>query len=158
MMERPMKLHVLRHGEAEPHARSDAERGLTRRGEADVRAVAMAAANCLGALQTVISSPYQRARQTAAALMRALGFGGELMIAPGLTPDGSPRGLAALVEGSEAGELLLVSHQPLVGELLSYLCDDDALEPMGTAHLAALELTAFARGGAELLWRERPPR
>ena len=53
--------------------------------------------------------------------------------------------------------MLLVSHQPLVGELLSWLCDDTALESMGTAHLVALELTAFTRGGAQLLWRERPP-
>jgi len=151
-----MKLYVLRHGEAEPRAASDAERRLTRRGEAEVRAVALAAAARLGALQAVASSPYQRARQTAAELMRSLGFAGELLIEPGLTPDAEPRGLAALVEGSDVGELLLVSHQPLVGELLCWLCDDDALEPMGTAHLVALELTGFARGGAELLWRERP--
>ena len=73
-----------------------------------------------------------------------------------LTPDGSPRGLVALVEGGEVREVLLVSHQPLVGELLCWLCDDDSLAPMGTAHLVALELTAFARGGAQLLWREWP--
>lgn len=36
-----MKLYVLRHGEAEPRAASDAERRLTRRGEAEVRAVAL---------------------------------------------------------------------------------------------------------------------
>lgn len=153
-----MKLYVMRHGEAEPRASSDAERRLTARGEAEVRAVALAAATRLGALHTVASSPYQRARGTAAALMRTLGFAGELVIDPGLMPDGSPRDLAALVEGGEAREVLLVSHQPLVGELLHWLCDDAALEPMGTAHLVALELTACARGGAQLLWRERPPR
>lgn len=153
-----MKLYVMRHGEAEPRAASDAERRLTTRGEAEVRAVALAAAARLGALQTVISSPYQRARETAAALMRTLNFAGELVIEPGLTPEASPRSLAALIEGSGVGELLLVSHQPLVGDLLHWLCDDAALEPMGTAYLVALELTAFARGGAELLWREQPPR
>ena len=152
-----MKLYVLRHGAAEPRAASDAERRLTGRGAAEVRAVAVAAAARLGALQAVVSSPYQRARQTAAELMRSLGFAGELVIEPGLAPGGEPHGTGALVERCGADELLLVSHQPLVGELLRWLCDDDALEPMGTAHLAALELTAFARGGAELLWRERPP-
>lgn len=153
-----MKLYVLRHGEAEPRARSDAQRRLTAHGLAEVRAVATAAATRLAGLQTVVSSPYQRARQTAAEVMRTLGFAGELVIEPGLTPGSAIDSLGAIVENSGAGELLLVSHQPLVGELLRYLCDADALEPMGTAHLAALELTAFARGGAQLLWREWPPR
>jgi phosphohistidine phosphatase len=152
-----MKLYVLRHGEAEPRAASDAERRLTGRGAADVRAVAAAAAARLAGVQTLLSSPYQRARQTAAELMRTLGFAGELVIEPGLAPGGEVHAVGALVERCGADELLLVSHQPLVGELLRWLRDDDALEPMGTAHLVALELTAFACGGAELLWRERPP-
>ena len=152
-----MKLYVLRHGEAELQARSDAERRLTARGLAEVRAVATAVAARLAGLQTLISSPYQRARQTAAELMRTLGFAGELVIDPALTPGSPVGGLGAILENSGAGELLLVSHQPLVGDLLRYLTDDDALEPMGTSHLVALQLTVFARGGAELLWRERPP-
>ena len=28
---------------------------------------------------------------------------------------------------------------------------------MGTAHLAALDITVCTRGGARLLWLERPP-
>lgn len=153
-----MKLFVLRHGEAESWARSDPERRLTARGESEVRAVGTAAAARLNGLQTVVSSPYVRARQTAATLIRTLGFTGELVIEPALTPDRPVGELGAIVAGSGAGELLLVSHQPLVGALLGWLCGDDSLEPMGTADLAAVELTAFARGGAQLLWRERPPR
>lgn len=117
----------------------------------------MAAAARLGNLQRVISSPYRRTRETAAELLRTLESAAELVIDPRLTPEGTVRGLETLTVGGEAGDVLLVSHQPLVGELLRWLCDDDRLEPMGTAHLVALELTAFARGGAELLWRERPP-
>ncbi len=152
-----MKLYVMRHGAAEAQAASDAERRLTGHGAAEVRTVAMAAAARLAGLQTLLSSPYQRARQTAAELMRTLGFAGELVIEPGLAPGGEPQGVGAFVARCGADELLLVSHQPLVGELLRWLCDDETLAPMGTAHLVALELTAFARGGAELLWRERPP-
>ncbi|MFZ5652909.1 MAG: phosphohistidine phosphatase SixA [Pseudomonadota bacterium] len=153
-----MRLYLLRHGEAESRARSDAERRLTALGTAEVRAVAAAAAARLAGLQLVASSPYQRARQTAAELLRTLGFAGELVMVPELTPAGRLHEVGAFVESCAAGELLLVSHQPLVGELLRELTDDDAAEPMATAHLAALELTAFARGGARLLWRLRPPR
>lgn len=150
-------LYVLRHGEAEPRAPSDAERRLTAHGKAQVRAVAMAAAARLDNLQRVISSPYRRARETAAELLRALDSSAELVIDPALTPESPLRDLDSLVECGGAGEVLLVSHQPLVGELVRWLCDEDRLEPMGTAHLVALELTAFVRGGARLLWRERPP-
>jgi len=151
-----MKLYLLRHGEAEPHAPSDAARRLTLRGEAEVRAVALACAHRLAGLQRVVTSPYQRARQTAAELMRTLNFAGELLVETALTPAGNAGKVAALIEAL-GGEVLLVSHQPLVGELLHYLTDREDIGPMGTAHLAALDITVCTRGGARLLWLERPP-
>lgn len=151
-----MKLYVLRHGAAEPLALSDAARRLTPRGEAEVRAVALTCAQRLVGLQRIVTSPYQRARQTAAELMRTLNFAGELLVEAALTPAGDVGQVAALIDAL-GGETLLVSHQPLVGELLCYLTDREDLASMGTANLAALDITACARGGARLLWLERPP-
>ena len=151
-----MKLYVLRHGAAEPLALSDAARRLTPRGEAEVRAVALASAQRLAGLQRIVTSPYQRARQTAAELMRTLNFAGELLVEAALTPAGDAGQVAALIDAL-GGETLLVSHQPLVGELLCYLTDREDLASMDTANLAALDITACARGGARLLWLERPP-
>jgi phosphohistidine phosphatase len=152
-----MKLYVLRHGEAEPLAPSDAARRLTSRGEAEVRAVTQACAQRLAGLQRVVTSPYQRARQTAAELMRTLNFSGEFLVEAALTPAGDAGQVAALIDALGGEALLLVSHQPLVGELLRYLTDREDAGPMGTACLAALDITACARGGARLLWLERPP-
>ena len=152
-----MKLCILRHGEAEPQAGSDAERRLTPRGRAGVRAVAEAAAVRLAGLQAVACSPYQRTRQTAAEFMRALHFGGDFAVEPALAPGARIGGVVAFAEHSGFETLLLVSHQPLVGDLLGYLTDDAGLAPMAPAHLVALEVTALVRGGARLLWREQPP-
>lgn len=152
-----MQLYILRHGEAEPHAPSDAARRLTPRGEAEVRAMALACAQRLAGLQRVVTSPYQRARQTAAELMRTLNFAGELLVETALTPAGNARQVATLIDALGCEALLLVSHQPLVGELLRYLTDREDIGPMGTAHLAALDITVCTRGGARLLWLERPP-
>lgn len=150
-----MKLYVLRHGAAEPLALSDAARRLTPRGEAEVRAVALACEQRLAGLQRIVTSPYQRARQTAAELMRTLNFAGELLVEAALTPAGDAGQVATLIDAL-GGETLLVSHQPLVGELLCYLTDREDLASMDTANLAALDITACARGGARLLWLERP--
>ena len=151
-----MKLYVLRHGEAEPHAPSDAARRLTPRGAAEVRTVTLACAQRLAGLQRVVTSPYQRARQTAAELMRTLNFAGELLVETALTPAGDARQVATLIDALGGEALLLVSHQPLVGELLCYLTDREDLASMDTSCLAALDITACGRGGARLLWLERP--
>ena len=67
-----MKLWVLRHGEAEPRANSDAERRLTAHGREQVL---HSAARLLGQpLQAIIASPYVRAQQTAALVHDTLGF------------------------------------------------------------------------------------
>ena len=152
-----MKLYVLRHGEAESQAPSDAARRLTPRGAAEVRAVTLACAQRLAGLQRVVTSPYQRARQTAAELMRTLNFAGELLVETALTPAGDAGQVAALIDALGCEALLLVSHQPLVGELLGYLTDSEDVAPMGTAYLAALDIAVCTRGGARLLWLECPP-
>ncbi|EXF44228.1 phosphohistidine phosphatase SixA [Pseudomonas sp. BAY1663] len=75
-----MRLWLLRHGEAEPRARTDAERNLTERGRRDVRENA---AHLRGrALQAILVSPYRRAQQTADEVRRTLGFEGACETVP----------------------------------------------------------------------------
>jgi phosphohistidine phosphatase len=60
------QLWFLRHAEAEPHGtRSDAERRLTPRGEAQARAAGVVLARLEAAFDAVLFSPKARARQTA---------------------------------------------------------------------------------------------
>lgn len=132
-----MKLWVLRHGEAEPHARSDAERNLTAQGRKEVLS---SAAQLIGQpIDAIIASPYVRAQQTAQLVREALGFDAPIRTVPWLTPDSNP--LAALEQLNSADNLLLVSHQPLVGKLIGLLQHGHLrnAQAMNTASLAELE-------------------
>lgn len=132
-----MKLWILRHGEAEGHARTDAERNLTERGRGEVL---RSAAHLIGQpLSAIIASPYVRAQQTAQLVREALGLEPQIRTVPWLTPDGNP--LQVLEKLDTDDDVLLVSHQPLVGSLISFLQHGHLRQPqpMYTASLAELE-------------------
>lgn len=132
-----MKVWVLRHGEAEGHARTDAERSLTDHGRAQVL---RSAAQLIGApITAILASPYVRAQQTAQLVREALGFEPPIRTVPWLTPDGNP--VLVLEQLDTDDNVLLVSHQPLVGSLISFLQHGHVRQPqpMDTASLAELE-------------------
>ena len=132
-----MKLWILRHGEAEPHARRDADRNLT---EHRRQQVLRSAAHLMGQpLDCILVSPYVRAQQTAALVRDALGFSAALKTVTWLTPESDPK--FAVSQLPDAGNVLLVSHQPLVGDLISLLQHGHCRQPqpMHTASLAELE-------------------
>ncbi|WP_439862745.1 phosphohistidine phosphatase SixA [Pseudomonas antarctica] len=132
-----MKLWILRHGEAEAHAPSDDQRNLTEHGRGEAL---RSAANLIGQpISAIIASPYARAQQTAQLVREALGFEPEIRTEPWLTPDSSP--LQVLEELDTDDNVLLVSHQPLVGSLISFLQHGHLRQPqpMYTASLAELE-------------------
>ena len=132
-----MKIWILRHGEAQPHARRDAERELTVKGREQVL---HSAARLLDQpLDSILASPYVRAQQTAELVRNALGFAPELISVPWLTPDSDPR--QALSQLPDSGNVLLDTHQPFVGDLISLLMHGHMRQPqpMHTASLAELE-------------------
>lgn len=132
-----MTLWVLRHGEAEGHAPTDAERNLTAHGREEVL---RSAAHLIGRpLKAIIASPYVRAQQTAQLVREALVFEPEIRTVPWLTPDSNP--LQVLDKLETADDVLLVSHQPLVGNLISLLQYGHLRQPqpMHTASLAELQ-------------------
>ena len=132
-----MKVWILRHGEAQAHARTDAERNLTEHGRAEVlRSAAHLIGQPLGA---IIASPYVRAQQTAQLVRDVLGFQPEIRTVPWLTPDGDVQQVLKKLDSDD--DVLLVSHQPLVGNLISLLQHGHQRQPqpMYTASLAQLE-------------------
>lgn len=132
-----MKVWILRHGEAQAHARTDAERNLTEHGRAEVlRSAAHLIGQPLGA---IIASPYVRAQQTAQLVRDVLGFEREILTVPWLTPDEDVRQVLEKLDTDD--DVLLVSHQPLVGNLISFLQHGHQRQPqpMYTASLAQLE-------------------
>ncbi|MFL1502266.1 phosphohistidine phosphatase SixA [Pseudomonas sp. O64] len=132
-----MKLWVLRHGEAEGHARTDAERNLTEHGRGEVL---RSAAQLIGLpISAIFASPYVRAQQTAHLVRDVLGFEPDIRTVAWLTPDSNP--VQVLEKLDTDDNVLLVSHQPLVGSLISFLQHGHLRQPqpMYTASLAELE-------------------
>jgi phosphohistidine phosphatase len=144
-----MKLWVLRHGEAEPHGtRPDSERTLTAHGREEV----LRAAACLMGkpLTAIYASPYQRAQETAEIVRAALNFAPEIRTVDWLTPDTDPDKVAEQLVS--VSDVLLVSHNPLVGNLLSYLQHGAGHPPekVSTAGLAELENNELLIGSMKL--------
>jgi len=145
-----VKLWVLRHGEAEPQARSDDQRNLTEHGR---RQVLRSAAHLLGQpLDAIIASPYVRAQQTAALVHQALVFGKDVVTVPWLTPDSDPDRVLRELDSLGLANVLLVSHQPLVGQLVGLLHSGSRQDsaPMSTASLAELDGDWALAGGMTL--------
>ena len=145
-----MKVWILRHGEAQSRARSDAERELTAHGREEVL---KSAVHLTGKpLQKILASPYVRAQQTAGLVHKSLGFSDGIITVPWLTPDSDPRQVLDHLESLACDEVLLVSHQPLVGALIGLLAHGSYqhAEPMSTASLAELEGEHVLAAGMKL--------
>ncbi|MFJ3483701.1 phosphohistidine phosphatase SixA [Pseudomonas sp. NPDC090202] len=151
-----MKVWILRHGEAQNRARTDAERELTDHGREEVLS---SAAQLLGKpLRWIIASPYVRAQQTAELVRQALGFTDAVVTVPWLTPESDPRKVLDNLDLYAPDDVLLVSHQPLVGTLIGLAVHGNLqqAQPMHTASLAELE-TDFPLAGAMMLNGVRHP-
>lgn len=134
-----MKIWLLRHGEAEPARGRDADRQLTTHGREQVLAIVSHLQQ--QPLDQILCSPYIRARQTTEVLLEALELDKAPLIAPWLVPDESVQAAVRQLDSLPGQNILLVTHQPLVGLLGSWLCHGsfDHPLPMGTASLACLE-------------------
>jgi phosphohistidine phosphatase len=140
-------LWLLRHGEAEPRARTDAARELTQHGR---KQVMHSAAHLHGrALTAILASPYVRAQQTAQLVREALDFAAPIVTVPWLTPDGDLAEALRYLDAHADQALLLVTHQPFVGDLAGLLLHGHRQDPvpMSTASLAELE-GEFALAGS----------
>jgi len=145
-----MKLWVLRHGEAVPHGsrQHDSERELTEHGREEVL---RSAGFLIGQpLTAIYASPYLRAQQTAQLVHEALGFKPEIRTVEWLTPDTEPDKVAEQMVA--VSDVLLVSHNPLVGNLLSYLQHGAGHPPerVSTAGLAELSGPELLVGSMKL--------
>ncbi|MBV7545204.1 phosphohistidine phosphatase SixA [Pseudomonas sp. PDM26] len=145
-----MKLWVMRHGEAVPHGARphDSERELTEHGRKEVL---RSAEQLMGQpLTAIYASPYLRAQETAHLVREVLGFEPEIRTVEWLTPDTEPDKVAEQLVS--VSNVLLVSHNPLVGHLLSYLQHGAGYPPekVSTAGLAELNGDELLIGSMKL--------
>ena len=142
------RLIIVRHGEANPGADHDAERTLTPTGEQEAIAAGQWLAEVLPDAN-ILCSPYRRAQQTAELINQSLQ--GPLQLASWLTPDTSPVDVADQIINATS-DLILVSHQPLVGRLESLMVNARDLGQMwATAECRVLDADLFAPGCMQLI-------
>jgi phosphohistidine phosphatase len=95
----------------------------------------------------IFTSPYVRARESAAVLASALGCEAPHVTLRALVPEGEPAdALAAIAAAApDAASVLVVSHMPLVGRLAQELVGEDLAFSPGTFVEIAREGEANAR-------------
>lgn len=149
-----MQLLIMRHGEAASHS-VDQERTLTDFGRQQAAETAARIADSAWRPAKIWSSPYVRARQTAAIVSEILNCPVEEKAF--ITPEDDP-GLClnALLENQQ-WPLLLVSHMPLVGTLSTLLIDGHREGvAFATAQATVLDMPVVGPGCADLKTRFVP--
>ena len=120
-----MDLILWRHAEAEEYVEGtdDLARSLTPRGEKQAARMAAWLDRQLPEGLRVLASPARRTEQTASALGRKFKMRAELL------PGGSPQDLLDLAQWPRAkGTVLVVGHQPLLGQTIAQLMGLQASE------------------------------
>jgi phosphohistidine phosphatase len=136
-----MDIYILRHAEAEPRGPgiADADRALTARGKRDLRAVLALAARAKVKPRIILSSPLQRARQTAAAAAKV--FKTEVVetrhLLPAARPDHLWRELGAM---PAADSMLLAGHEPHLGNFIRFLLESAVAVDLKKGALVRIEV------------------
>jgi len=142
-----MQLYLLRHGIAEDKTAKgkDADRELTGKGKAELKQVLKAAARAGVKPSLILTSPLVRARQTAELAKEQLGTKEALLETKTLVPDGRPHLVwAELSDHRKEESLMLVSHNPLIEQLVTFLLNTPTLHfEFEKAAIVALELENF---------------
>lgn len=161
-------LAILRHGEAEPFIGSggDAQRALTNNGQLMSRAAGNTIKTLFdqhGGLEAIYHSPFLRTTETAAAVHEVLAGPSDqscrIEATDALLGDNKVKRVCDWLDTVSEQRVLLVSHQPLVSYLLSYLLQGESGNAAGREHnhafypasLAALSTEFIGPGCASLI-------
>ncbi|MBM4873997.1 phosphohistidine phosphatase SixA [Vibrio parahaemolyticus] len=154
-----MKIFIMRHGEAEHFADSDAARELTQRGRTESEAVArVCAEQGFAQFDKVLVSPYIRAQQTWQEISTFFSTK-SIETSDDITPYGQSDCVFdfanALIEVEKLESLLFVSHLPLVGYLTSEFVKEMTPPMFPTSGLVCIEYEPQTQRG-EVLWHITP--
>ncbi|QYK03836.1 phosphohistidine phosphatase SixA [Shewanella zhangzhouensis] len=137
-----MQLFLMRHGEAGYQAQSDRDRTLTDTGRYHTRLMSNFLNRLVTDFDLVLVSPYLRAQQTWQEVATHFPEPRKWVTADELVPSADPATAASLIlayaEQYKADKVLVISHMPLLGYLVSEL-------------VAGIEPPLFATSGVCLL-------
>ncbi|PHM38332.1 phosphohistidine phosphatase SixA [Xenorhabdus innexi] len=153
-----MYVFIMRHGDAAFDSTSDATRELTPQGYQESQKMALWLEQQQPEIDRILVSPYIRARQTLQVVRESLTLPDSEEMLEELTPSGDAALVASYLQvlaeqGNKA--VLLVSHLPLVGYLVSELCPVQVPPMFSTSSIACVELDNQTQKGC-LLWQTSP--
>lgn len=161
------ELLILRHAKSDwSTGEADFDRPLNNRGKNDAPRMGRWLRDEGLIPDTVISSPATRARSTTLAVTREVSFAESKILWKSEVYEASVEQLMALLRHCPTGSerVLLVGHNPGLGQLLMHLCPDTAIPADGkllpTCTVARLQVgddwAALSAGSAGLLGLMRP--
>jgi phosphohistidine phosphatase len=149
-----MILYLLRHAKALPRQAKipEEQRYLTEEGRERFTQAALRLREEGMKPDLILTSALLRSVQTAEILAGVLAFSGPLLVEPQLAPGFGRRQLARLLkEHAEAGEMVVVGHEPDLSLLVTSLLGIKAHFNLKKGDVVALDLDAD--GKASLRWR-----
>lgn len=157
-----MEIIFLRHApaaEREDWARTgrpDSERPLTMDGRKRAREASRGLSRLVETADLVATSPWARARETAATAAKALGA--PLVETNFLLPHRSPASLVGWLAGLDGERVVLVGHAPHLSKAASWLLAGSSRSFVGLkkAQAVLLETPKAAAGSAVLAWSLPP--
>lgn len=152
------RVYLVRHGKAEDFgpSGSDADRRLTSEGRQELAQLGKQLARLDDKIEVVLTSPLRRAVETAEVLAERFGVGVE--VEPALEPPVSPQKVLNRVLRRPEHRLMLVGHQPGLGQTVARWIEAraDAI-PIKKAGIARLDVPEEGEGGPiELAWLAPP--
>ncbi len=139
-MLRPVRMYLVRHGDAVPEedAGSDRDRWLSAKGREQVRILGRLLREQSVMPESILCSPLPRAVQTAELLAQALDFLGPIQSLRSLEPSAQPR-VAASEISRVAEPVIVISHEPAISSLGAFLLGRPAFPQFRTAQCCAIE-------------------
>ncbi len=124
-----MNLYLVRHCEAVDGPRNDPARGLTEEGVRQAHVIAEFLRREIGYVDLILTSPFHRALDTALVIAEALGCQ-RLKESGFLEPDVNPELAWSDIQTSAGNvdDVLIVTHHPLVSELMAKLSGTNTAE------------------------------
>jgi phosphohistidine phosphatase len=145
-----MNLYIIRHAIAVDQGtsdyQSDSQRPLTDKGRKKMRQIARALHNLGVEFDLILSSPYDRARETAEILADVFKMKKKILFSDNLIPLGNPELLITEVnEKFSVNSLAVVGHEPHLSALVGLLTAENAkidvtLKKGGVCYLSADDL------------------
>ena len=150
-----MIVYLLRHGMTS-RAETDMARSLTDDGIAALQEVIGRRVKELSSLDKVYTGPIARIRQTAEIAAEVAAYKGEITDLQSLNKLSRGQEITASLKDTDmnAGDILLVSHESSLCNLMMWLAGEDILMP--NSSLSAIETQGWGRGDGKLLWQESP--